>query len=174
FRLMERELRVIAGVGAPRPILAHKPIPILLLTPYAAADFVRRAREVGVMAYVAPGETRSFGSILKVVLARFEELESIRGEVSDLKEALKTRELWEQAKRDRMRRLKLSEADASRSIKRQSQTNGTSLEDSASAIVRTEGLLFKDVNVVRTLQSTLSAVHRGLRSSTRSPREDPR
>ena len=172
--IIESQLPVIDGLETARTILAHKPIPIILLSAYAAADFVRRAREVGVMAYVAPGETRSLGSILKVALARFEELESIRGEVSDLKEALKTRELVEQAKRVLMRRLKLSEADAFRSIKRQSQTNGTSLEDSASAIVRTEGLLFKDVNVVRTLQSTLSAVHRGLRSSTRSRREDPR
>ena len=168
--IIESQLPVIDGLETARTILAHKPIPIILLSAYAAADFVRRAREVGVMAHVTPGET-SLGSILKVALARFEELEAIRGEVSDLKEALKTRELVEQAKRVLMRRLKLSEADAFRSMKRQSQTSGTSLEDCASAIVRTERLLFKDVNVVRTLQSTLAAV---LKSSARRSGEDAR
>src|SRR5262249_13866663 len=170
--IIESQLPIIDGLETARTILAHELIPIIVLTPYAAADFVRRAREVGVMAYVTPGETRSLGSILEVALARFEELEAIHGEVSDLKEALKTRELVEQAKRVLMRRLKLSEADAFRSMKRQGQTNGTSLGDSASAIVRTEGLLFKDVNVVRTLQFTLSAVQRGLRSNARRARGD--
>ena len=171
--IMEQHLPIIDGIETAQTILAHKPIPIILLTAYAAADFVRQVREVGVMAYlVTPVETRPLGPTIKVALARFEELEAIRQEVGNLKDALKTRTLVEQAKRILMRRQKLSEAEAFRNMQRQSRRIGTSLGESASVILRVEELLFKDVNVVRTLQSTLSAIHRGLSSTARRSQRD--
>jgi AmiR/NasT family two-component response regulator len=171
--IMESQLHIIDGIETAQTILTHKPIPIILLTAYAAADFVQRAREVGVMAYlVTHGEPPPLGPTIKVALARFEELEAIRQEVGNLKDALKTRTLVEQAKRILMRRQKLSEAQAFRNMQRQSRRIGTSLGESASMILRVEELLFKDVNVVRTLQSTLSAIHRGLRSTARRPQRD--
>ena len=70
--IMEFRLPIIDGIEAARTILAHQPIPIILLTAYAAADFVRRAREVGVMAYlVTPVETRQLRSNIETALARF-------------------------------------------------------------------------------------------------------
>jgi two-component system, response regulator PdtaR len=171
--MIESQLAIIDGIETVHTILAHKPIPIILLTAYAAADFVRRAREVGVMAYlVTPGETGRLGPILKAALARFEELETIRREVSDLKEALEMRNQVEQAKRVLMRRQSLSEGEAFRSMQQQSLRNGTSLGESASVILRAEDLLFKDVNFVRTLESTLSAIRRALRSTARHPHRD--
>ena len=171
--IMQQHLPIIDGIETAQTILAHKPIPIILLTAYAAADFVRQAREVGVMAYLAtPGETRPLGPIIKLALARFEELEAIRREVSNLKDALKTRTLVEQAKGVLMRRQKLSEPEAFRNVQQQGRRTGTSLGESAAVILRTEELLFKDVNVIQTLQSTLTAIHRGLRSTVRRPRRD--
>src|SRR5437667_10431513 len=170
---MEQHLPNIDGIETAQTILAHKPIPIILLTAYAAADFVRQAREVGVMAWlVTPGETRRLGPIIKAALARFEELGAIRREVSNLKDALKTRSLVEQAKRVLMRRQKLSEAEAFRSMQQRCRRTGTSLGEISAVILRTEEVLFKDVNVVQTLQSTLTAIHRGLRSTVRRPRRD--
>ena len=62
--IMQQHLPIIDGIETAQTILAHKPIPIILLTAYAAADFVRQAREVGVMAYLGtPGETRPLGPI---------------------------------------------------------------------------------------------------------------
>jgi response regulator NasT len=167
---MQQHLPIIDGIETAQTILAHKPIPIILLTAYAAADFVRQAREVGVMALVTSGETRPLGPIIKLALARFEELQAIRREVSNLKDALKTRNLLEQAKRVLMRRQHLSEPEAFRNVQQQGRRTGTSLGESATVILRTEELLFKDVNVVQTLQSTLTAIHRGLRSTGRRPR----
>ncbi|MBI2563037.1 MAG: response regulator [candidate division NC10 bacterium] len=40
------------GIDTARTIMGHTPIPIIFLTAYAAADFVRQAREAGVMAYL--------------------------------------------------------------------------------------------------------------------------
>ena len=122
------------------------------------------------MAYlVMPGETQPLGPIIKVALARFEELQAVRREVSNLKDALKTRNLVEQAKRVLMRRQKLSEPEAFRNVHQQGRRTGTSLGESASVILRTEELLFKDVNVVRTLQSTLTAIHLGMRGDCSAP-----
>ena len=145
--IMQQHLPIIDGIETAQTILAHKPIPIILLTAYAAADFVRQAREVGVMAYlVTPGETQPLGPIIKVALARFEELQAVRREVSNLKDALKTRTLVEQAKGVLMRRQKLSEPEAFRNVQQQGRRTGTSLGESAAVILRTEELLFKDVN----------------------------
>jgi len=52
--IMEQHLPIIDGIETAQTILAHKPIPIILLTAYAAADFVRQVREVGVPSSCSP------------------------------------------------------------------------------------------------------------------------
>src|SRR6266581_2934155 len=136
---------------------------------------LRRIEEAtGVRRETASASLKAAGIAIKVALARFEELQAIRREVSNLKDALKTRTLVEQAKGVLMRRQKLSEPEAFRNVQQQGRRAGTSLGESAAVILRTEELLFKDVNVVQTLQSTLTAIHRGLRSTVRRPRRDAR
>jgi len=87
------------------------------------------------MAYLGtPGETRPLGPIIKVALVRFEELQAIRREVSNLKDALKTRNLVEQAKRVLMRRQKLSEPEAFRNVQQQGRRTGTSLGETSVSV----------------------------------------
>jgi AmiR/NasT family two-component response regulator len=158
------QIPLIDGIETARAILAQKPVPLIVLTSYATADFVRRAREAGVMGHlVTPVESGQLGRAIDEASARFRELETVRGEVNDLKGALEIRNCLEQAKRALMGRLKLTEAEAFRRIQQESKRVGTSLGEGAAGILRAEHLLFqRGVGVTRILPSLLSAIRRGL------------
>lgn len=140
--IMDIRIPGIDGIEAARTILAHEAIPIVFLTAYPDQDFVRRAGEAGAMAYLLkPVNNTSLRSTIEVALARFQELDALRREVSDLKEALETRKVVEQAKGILMKRLQLSEAEAFRRLQQRSRSNRTSLKEVAWAILRAEELL---------------------------------
>ncbi len=131
---------------------------------------------------VTPVDRLQLSRVIDEALARFRELEVIRREATDMKEALETRALVERAKRVLMRRLTLSESEAFRRLQQQSQRAGTTLGKSASTVVRAEELLFRRSNVARSLPSLLAAIRRGLKSlpdverlqaAARSPLAEP-
>lgn len=94
------------------------------------------------MAYLLkPVNNTSLRSTIEVALARFQELNALRREVSDLKEALETRKVVEQAKGILMKRLQLSEAEAFRRLQQRSRSNRTSLKEVALGILKAEDLL---------------------------------
>lgn len=130
------------GIETARAILGHRPVPIVLLTAYADESLIRRAGEAGVMAYLLkPANTQQLRSTIEVALARFEELHALRREVHDLKEALETRKVVEQAKGVLMKRLGLSEAEAFRRIQQESRNRRSSLREVALTILRAEEIL---------------------------------
>lgn len=155
---------VTDGIETARAILAQRPVPLVVLTSYATPDFVQRIREAGVMSFlVTPVESWQLARALDEAEARFREFELIRGQVSDLHQALEIRSRVEQAKRVLMRRRKLSEAEAFRELRQESQRIGTGLGETATAIVRAEQLLLSPgLRVTRTLPSLLAAIRRGL------------
>ncbi len=164
-------LPIIDGIETARTVLAYRPVPIIVLTAYEAADLVGRAREAGAMAcLVTPVDRLQLSRVIDEALARFREFEIIRREAIDMKEALETRALVERAKRVLMRRLTLSESEAFRRLQLQSQRAGTTLGKSASTVVRAEELLFKESNLARSLPSLLAAIRRGLKNPPEAQR----
>jgi response regulator NasT len=130
------------GIETARAILGHRPVPIVLLTAYADESLIHRAGEAGVMAYLLkPVHGNQLRSTIEVALARFEELRALREEVRDLKEALETRKVVEQAKGVLMKRLQLSEAEAFRRMQQTSRSRRSSLRDIALTILKAEDLL---------------------------------
>ena len=140
--IMDIRIPGMDGIEAAQTILLKSPIPIVLLTAYADEDFVRRAGEAGTMAYLLkPVGGAQLRSTIEVALARFKELDALRQEVSDLKEALDTRKVVEQAKGVLMKRLKLSEAEAFRRMQQKSRRTRTNLREVASTILKAEEVL---------------------------------
>jgi response regulator NasT len=140
--VMDIKLPVRDGIEATRTILAERAVPVILLTGYANEELVQRARSAGVMAYLLkPVDQRQLHSTIEVALARFAELDTLKREVSSLREELETRKLVEQAKGILMRRLRLSEPEAFRRMQRQSRTTRTTLRETASKILSAEQLL---------------------------------
>ncbi|MFQ5804287.1 MAG: ANTAR domain-containing response regulator [Candidatus Methylomirabilales bacterium] len=130
------------GIETARAILAQEAVPIVFLTAYPDEDFVRRAGDAGAMAYLLkPVNESTLRSTIEVALARFTELDALRREVKDLKEALETRKLVEKAKGVLMKRVQLSEAEAFRRMQQKSRTTRTSLKIVAATIVQADDLL---------------------------------
>ncbi len=140
--IMDIRIPGMDGIEAAQTILLKSAIPIVLLTAYADEDFVRRAAEAGTMAYLLkPVGGAQLRSAIEVALARFRELDALRQEVSDLKEALDTRKVVEQAKGVLMKRLKLSEAEAFRRMQQKSRRTRANLREVASTILKAEEVL---------------------------------
>lgn len=157
-------LPIMDGIEAARTILVQADIPIILLTAYASADLVRRAREAGVMVHlVTPVDQGRLRAAIEVALARFEEFRVLRREVGDLEEALETRKWAERAKRVLMKSLDLSEAEAFRHIQQYSRRTRRSLKEVTATILRAEELLFWRLNLTPRLQTILHEIRDGLR-----------
>jgi response regulator NasT len=140
--IMDVRIPIMDGIETSRTILGRKPIPIVLLTAFADESLARRAGEAGVMAYlVKPADRKQLSSTIEVALARFEELDALRREVRDLKGALETRKVVEQAKGVLMNRLKLSEGEAFRRMQQTSRNTRTGLKEVAATILKAEELL---------------------------------
>ena len=140
--IMDIRIPGIDGIEAARAILGEVAVPIVFLTAYPDEDFVQRAGDAGGMAYLLkPANERALRSTIEVALARFKELDALRREVSDLKEALDTRKLVEKAKGVLMNRLQLSEAEAFRRMQQKSRTTRTSLKVVAGTILKADELL---------------------------------
>lgn len=159
--IVDARLPVMDGIEAARTILTRKAVPIILLTDYAAAGLIGRAREAGVMAYLeTPADRKQLRSSIEAALAHFRELRALYREVSTLEEVFKTRVLVEQSKHVLMRWLKVPEAQAFRRMEQHSRNTRMSLKEIALRILKSDELLFRKPNVAQCLQVILDALRR--------------
>jgi two-component system, response regulator PdtaR len=128
------------GIEAARRILAERPIPIVMLTAYGHDEFVARAVEAGVFAYlVKPFRESDLLPAIQTAKARYAELEALREEAESLAEALATRKVVERAKGLLMEQEGLSEQAAFTRLQRVSQTSGRPMRVVAEALIATFG-----------------------------------
>ncbi|MDR7481668.1 MAG: response regulator [Armatimonadota bacterium] len=110
------------GLAVARQVMAAAPRPIILLSAYGDRDYVERAREAGVMAYlVKPIKEADLVPTIELALQHFRTQDALQGEIRSLEEALETRKLVERAKGVLMERDGLSELEAFRRIQRASR-----------------------------------------------------
>jgi two-component system, response regulator PdtaR len=136
--LMESRLPGLDGIAAARAIVSDRPVPVILLTPYAGAELVRQAQSAGVVAYLTSVDQRRLLSAIEVVLERFGEFRILRTEENDPSEALATWRLVNQAKKVLITRVRLSEAEAFRHILGRKQSAHRSLRETAWTIIQAE------------------------------------
>jgi len=74
-------------------------------------------------------------SVIEVLLLYQNRLASVRREVIDLKESLQTRKLVEKAKGILMKQLSIDEAEAYRTMQKESMNRGVSMKDMARAVI---------------------------------------
>ncbi len=110
------------GLAVAQNVLATGPRPIVILTAYGDRDYVERAKQLGVMAYlVKPIKEADLVPTIELALTHFRTMGALSGEIKDLEETLEVRKLVERAKGMLMQREGLSEADAFRRIQRTSR-----------------------------------------------------
>lgn len=127
------------GLAAARTLLADRTVPVIILTAYADREFVRQAREAGVLAYlVKPVRESDLRPAVEMAIGRFREIQSLRDEIGDLEETLRTRKVVERAKGILMRRHGLDEAEAFARIQKQARDTRKTMREVAEAIVASD------------------------------------
>jgi response regulator NasT len=116
--------------------LMEKGVATLVLTAYTDREFIDRAKEIGVLAYlVKPFSKESLIAAIEMAMARFRELQELRKEVSSLREALEVRKLVERAKGLLMKHLGISEEDAYRYLQKRSMEYRKPMKEVAEAVI---------------------------------------
>jgi AmiR/NasT family two-component response regulator len=140
--IMDIKMPKLSGLQASRTIMEKAPVPIILLTAYTDDAFIEEAASVGAMAYlVKPVDERDLVPAIRLAVSQFEQLQSLRREVDDLREALETRKLVERAKGVLMRRLNLTEEEAFNRIQRQARNRQAKMRDIAKAIIEADEIM---------------------------------
>src|SRR3989441_11495483 len=134
--LLDIKMPGIDGLQAARALLAEPPVPVIILTAYADREFVEKAKEAGVLAYlVKPVRESDLYPAIEVARARFREIQALRTEIGGLEEALVVRKLVERAKGVVMRRMGLDEAAAFAHIQRQARNARKPMKEIAETIL---------------------------------------
>ncbi len=140
--ILDIKMPELDGIEAAKAITAERPVPIVLLTAYGERELAERAMEAGIFAYlIKPVSEADLLPAIMLATSRFAEFQLLRREIDDLKEALETRKIVEQAKGILMQRRRLSEADAFRLMQKQSQNENKKLVEIARAIITADKML---------------------------------
>ena len=131
----------IDGLGAASLLAEEKVAPVLLMSAYNDPEYIERAREAGVMAYlVKPYNENQLSPAIEVALARYGEFSQLQNELGSTKEALMTRKIVERAKGVLMDTAGLKESEAFHRIQRLSMNSRKSMREVAEAILLTHGI----------------------------------
>ncbi len=127
------------GLEVARTLLGVHAIPVIILTAYSDRSFVDEAKDAGVLTYlVKPIQENELIPAIELAMARFREIQTLRQEIGDLQEALRTRKVVERAKGILMRVHGIDEAEAFARIQRQSRTSRRAMTTVAEEIIRSE------------------------------------
>jgi len=129
----------IDGLQAAQALLAERAVPVIVLTAYADREFVDKAKDAGVLAYlVKPVRESDLRPTVEVALARFREIRALHDDVGSLEDALATRKLIERAKGVLMRRNGLDETAAFAQIQRRARNSRKTMKEIAEEILGEE------------------------------------
>lgn len=130
------------GLEAARVIAERDNLPVIMLTAYDDENLLERADQAGVLAYLLkPSDEKRLRAALHVALARFQELQTLRSEVENLKQTLEIRKLVERAKGILMDRLALSEGEAFKRLQKRARDTNRKLGDVARAVIEASDLM---------------------------------
>jgi response regulator NasT len=127
------------GIDAASRIYRDGPVPVILVSAYHDADFIRRAEDDHILAYlVKPIKQANLEPAISIATRRFEQFQALRQEAVTLKQALEDRKLIEKAKGILMKKANLDEADAFRRLQRLASDKNRKLVDIAQMILTAE------------------------------------
>lgn len=140
--LMDVRLAEMDGITAARAIASQQSIPIIVISAFSDHQYIAGAAEAGVMTYlIKPVSLGDLRAVIDLTMARYRELQTLRQEVGDLKQALTNRKIVERAKGLLMDQLHLSEREAFRRLQQLSQHENRPMADIAQSVVTTCTLL---------------------------------
>ena len=127
------------GIEAACQIYHHGPVPVILVSAYHDADFIRRAEADHILAYlVKPIKQADLEPAIAIATRRFEQFQALRKEAADLKQALEDRKTIEKAKGILMKKANLDEHDAFRRLQKIASDKNKKLIEIARSILTAE------------------------------------
>jgi response regulator NasT len=130
------------GIEAASIIGQECPTPVILVSAYHDADTIQRAEADHVLAYlVKPIGKADLQPAIGLAMRRFSELQALRKESSDLRQALADRKIIEQAKGLLMKLTGADEKDAFRRLRELASERNQKLIEAAQNIVAMEKAL---------------------------------
>jgi len=130
------------GIDASTQICRDRPTPVILVSAYHDPQLVHRAEADHVMAYlVKPIGQADLGPAIAVAISRFQELQALRKEAGDLKQALADRKVIEQAKGILMKVTGIDEKDAYKRLQQLAADHNQKVIDAAHSVLAMEKAL---------------------------------
>lgn len=127
------------GIDAAIQIYRTHPIPVILVSAYHDAEFIRRAEADHILAYlVKPIKQADLEPAITIAMRRFEQFQALRKETSDLKQALEDRKVIEKAKGLLMKKANLDESEAFRRLQRLASDKNRKLIEIAQMLLTAE------------------------------------
>lgn len=124
------------GLQAAEVIRREWPTPFVVLSAYHDDDFIQRALQNHVLAYlVKPLNDQSLNASIALAMQRFKEFQALHQQADDLRQALEDRKLIERAKGILMKRTGLSEPDAFRRLQLLSSQKNVKMIEIARTLV---------------------------------------
>jgi response regulator NasT len=108
--------------------------PVIALMEVPEPDFISRAAERGIYAYVQPVTAETVQGALEVALRRHAEVEQLSGEVEQLEGAIQRRAVIERAKGILMERHSIDDREAFELLRAHARSNNRKLVDVSAAV----------------------------------------
>lgn len=128
------------GIDAAEEISRERATPIILVSAFHDPETIERAEQRHILAYlIKPVERAQLETAIAIVRRRFGEFESLRQETKDLKQALEDRKTIEKAKGMMMKKTRLSEPEAFRTMQKIARDQNLKLIEVARKILEADG-----------------------------------
>ena len=136
------KMPVMDGLDAARQIAQHGPIPVILVSAHHDPDFITRALDNQVLAYlVKPIKQADLETAVALAMRRFHELQALCQQADSLRQALNDRKVIERAKGVLMRRTGLDEQAAFTRLQKLASDHNWKLAQAAQNLLATESVL---------------------------------
>lgn len=114
----------------------HTPRPVVMFTSDGAPESIRAATRAGVSAYVVDGLDKDrIKAIVDAAVARFEELQQLRGQLAEANQRLDERKLVDRAKGILMKARGLDEEGAYRALRRMAMDKNRRIGEVARSVI---------------------------------------
>ena len=127
------------GLEAVHEICGEEPIPVILVSAFHDPEYIQRATQGPVLAYlVKPITHEALKPAIAIAMERFRQMQDLRKEADDWRQALEDRKIIERAKGILMKRAALDEPDAFRRLQKLASAKSVKLVEIARTLVTAE------------------------------------
>jgi response regulator NasT len=127
------------GIDASKQLAAQEAVPIIMVTAHDDPELLERAGATPVLAYlVKPIKRQDLQPAIVIAMRRFEELQALQKDATDLRQALQDRKIIERAKGVLMKRTGRDEASAFQSMQKLARDKNRKLVQVAEMILTAE------------------------------------